>query len=142
MLEGEIMCPSQSTPVCKYISVILQARKRILGQDGLKLPWELPLPPADKKKIGVFKKGLQALLNRKAAYRPSMHEFGELCDRLLASSTSVPPPSPVTPDSRIIPNSAASRTPEAEVIPEISELRISDTPVALPNVPKVCACEK
>lgn len=67
----------------------------------------------------VFKKALQALLNRKASRRPSMQQFGELCDRLLAASTSVPPPSPATRNADLASTSVASRIPKLEEVPEI-----------------------
>lgn len=88
----ELMLTRKSSSLCDMMT-LLQSRRRILGQDGLTLPWEVtPLPPAARRRIGAFKKALQELLNRRAAHRPSMHEFGELCDRLLAASTLEPPP--------------------------------------------------
>lgn len=68
----------------------MQVMDRIEGLNGLKLPWEAgALSAADRRNLGVFKKSITALLSRDPEQRPSMEQFCELCNKVLAGSTSV-----------------------------------------------------
>lgn len=63
---------------------------RIQGMHGQELPWEgACMTPANKRRLGVFRNSLMALLARDPSQRPSMERFCETCDRVLAGSTTL-----------------------------------------------------
>ena len=63
---------------------------RIEGVNGGQLPWEgISLTPGNRRKLGIFRTSLMALLARDARQRPSMAAFCDTCDRVLAGSTTV-----------------------------------------------------
>ena len=63
---------------------------RIEGVNGGQLPWEgISLTPGNKRKLGIFRTSLMALLARDAHQRTSMAAFCNTCDRVLAGSTTV-----------------------------------------------------
>ena len=63
---------------------------RIEGVNGQELPWEgACMTPANKRRLGVFRNSLMALLARDPSQRPSMSKFCATCNRVLAGSTTV-----------------------------------------------------
>jgi hypothetical protein len=63
---------------------------RIEGLNGQQLPWEGEgITPAIKRCLGIFKTPIISLLSRDPSARPSMSEFCDSCNRVLAGSTSV-----------------------------------------------------
>jgi serine/threonine protein kinase len=68
----------------------VQVMDRIEGLNGKELPWEgKSLTPAIRRRLGVFKVTITSLLSRDPAARPSMNKFCEICNRVLAGSSSV-----------------------------------------------------
>jgi hypothetical protein len=62
----------------------------IEGLNGQELPWEgKGITPAIRRRLGIFKAPITSLLSRDPAERPSMSEFVDSCNRMLAGSTSV-----------------------------------------------------
>lgn len=69
---------------------MLQVMDRIEGRNGLQLPWDASaLTPTNRRKLGIFKQSVTMLLSRDPALRPSMAQFCESCDQVLAGSTTV-----------------------------------------------------
>jgi hypothetical protein len=63
---------------------------RIEGLNGQELPWESGgITAAIKRRLGIFKTPIISLLSRDPSARPSMSEFCNSCNRVLAGSTSV-----------------------------------------------------
>jgi hypothetical protein len=61
---------------------------RIEGLNGQELPWEgQNLTPANRRQLGVFRGTLMELLNRDPAERPSMENFCDTCNRVLAGTS-------------------------------------------------------
>ena len=70
--------------------VVMQVMDRIEGMHGQQLPWEdACMTATNRRKLGVFRSILMALLSRDPAQRPSMERFCESCDRVLAGTTTV-----------------------------------------------------
>jgi hypothetical protein len=68
----------------------VQVMDRIEGLNGKELPWEGEgLTPAIRRSLGIFRAPILKLLSRDPAERPSMSEFCDSCNRVLAGSTSV-----------------------------------------------------
>jgi hypothetical protein len=62
----------------------------IEGLNGQELPWEGGgVTPAIRRRLGIFKDPIISLLSRDPGERPSMSEFCESCNRVLAGTTSV-----------------------------------------------------
>jgi hypothetical protein len=63
---------------------------RIEGLNGQELPWEGGgITPAIRRRLGIFKTPIISLLSRDPLERPSMSEFCDSCNWVLAGSTSV-----------------------------------------------------
>jgi hypothetical protein len=68
----------------------MQMMDRIQGLKGKELPWEgKGITPAIRRRLGIFKAPIISLLSRDPLERPSMSEFCDTCNRVLAGSTSV-----------------------------------------------------
>lgn len=68
----------------------VQVMDCIQGLHGKKLPWEAPrLTPQTRRKLGIFKSSVAALLSRDPLQRPSMAHFCYICNRVLSGSTTV-----------------------------------------------------
>jgi hypothetical protein len=68
----------------------VQVMDRIEGLYGQELPWEgARVTPAIRRQLGIFKAIITNLLSRDPVKRPSMSQFCDSCDRVLAGSTSV-----------------------------------------------------
>lgn len=68
----------------------MQVMDRIEGVNGMELPWEgTSLTPDNRRQLGIFKATMLTLLSRDPVNRPSMEQFCESCNRVLACSTSV-----------------------------------------------------
>jgi serine/threonine protein kinase len=68
----------------------MQAMDRIEGLNGKQLPWEgQGNTRAIRKRLGIFKAPIISLLSRDPLERPSMAEFCNSCNRVLAGSSSV-----------------------------------------------------
>lgn len=66
----------------------VQVMAQLLAEQ--ELPWEgqrLRSRPAVRKRLGVFKKPVLALLHRNPAQRSSMHDFCAACDSLFSSTS-------------------------------------------------------
>ena len=73
---------------CTWIGV--QVMDRIEGMHGLQLPWEdACMTAVNRRKLGVFRGSVMELLSRDPSQRPSMEQFCESCDRVLAGTTTV-----------------------------------------------------
>lgn len=73
-----------------FRSVTVQVMDCIEGLNGLQLPWEGDsLTAENRRKLGIFRGSITALLARDPAKRPSMEDFCESCNQVLAGSTSV-----------------------------------------------------
>lgn len=60
------------------------------GENGRQLPWEGDdFTPVNRRRLGVFRDIRMLLLARDSAARPSMAEFCDTCDRVLAGNTTV-----------------------------------------------------
>ena len=71
-------------------STAMQVMDRIEGMHGLQLPWEdACMTAANRRKMGVFRGCVMELLSRDPSQRPSMEQFCESCDRVLAGTTTV-----------------------------------------------------
>ena len=69
---------------------MLQVMDRIQGLNGLELPWDANVLSAqDQRRMGVFTASITALLSKDPSQRPSMEQFCESCNKVLAGSTSV-----------------------------------------------------
>ena len=67
----------------------------IQGLNGKQLPWEgSRLTPKNRRRLGIFKSSVTALLSRDPRQRPSMAHFCYTCNRVLAGSTTVQSSSP------------------------------------------------
>lgn len=87
---------------------------------------------------------LQTLLSRNAARRPTMHQFGKLCDRLLDPYSSLRP----LPDTELTPRPGVvvsdldpPQTLDAKTVPVTARLSPGDATISVQNAPKVRACE-
>ena len=68
----------------------VQVMDCIQGLNGKQLPWEgSQLTPKNRRKLGIVRGSLMALLTRDPSQRPSMAQFCDSCDRVLAGSTTV-----------------------------------------------------
>ena len=68
----------------------LQVMDRIEGLQGRTLPWEgACMTVSNKRKLGVFRNSIVALLSRDPSRRPSMATFCDACNRVLAGSITV-----------------------------------------------------
>jgi hypothetical protein len=68
----------------------MQLMDRIEGLNGQELPWEgQGVTTAIRRRLGIFKDPIISLLSRDPSDRPSMSEFCDSCNRVLAGSTSV-----------------------------------------------------
>ena len=66
----------------------LQVLDHIEGVRGQLMPWEgLRFLPTDKRSLGVFRVDTLKLLHRDPSQRPSMAEFCDTCNRVLAGTT-------------------------------------------------------
>lgn len=85
------MSQNEIFSVCTQAHV-LQVMDTIEGVNGQLLPWEGDtLSATHRKQLGVFRPIVTSLLERDPAQRPSMAQFCEACDRVLAGITTVPP---------------------------------------------------
>lgn len=67
---------------------------RIEGVNGRELPWEGASFTSregvnKRRRLGIFKATVSTLLARDPARRPSMKQFCDSCNRVLAGSTTV-----------------------------------------------------
>eukprot|EP00892_Ulva_mutabilis_P002882 jgi/Ulvmu1/12595/UM092_0025.1 len=70
-----------------------KAMCQIAGEGGERLPWEdRESAPRIIGALGALKRHILQLVSRDPAQRPSMPEFGRVCNRLLHSTASVSPP--------------------------------------------------
>jgi hypothetical protein len=70
--------------------VRVQVMDQIEGVNGRQLPWEgAKLTSHNRRRLGLFRASISMLLSRDPAKRPSMEEFCDACDRVLAGSISV-----------------------------------------------------
>lgn len=68
----------------------MQVMDQIEGLKGMELPWEgRSLSAANRRRLGIIKGRVFSLLSRDPAKRPSMEQFCDSCNRVLAGSTSV-----------------------------------------------------
>ena len=68
----------------------MQVMDQIEGVNGQGLPWEpASLTALHRRKLGIFKASIVKLLSRNPVDRPSMSDFCDSCDRVLAGSTTV-----------------------------------------------------
>jgi hypothetical protein len=68
----------------------MQVMDRIEGLNGQELPWEREgITTVIKRCLGIFKTPIISLLSRNPSERPSMSQFCDSCNRVLAGSTSV-----------------------------------------------------
>lgn len=68
----------------------MQVMDQIEGVNETELPWEgTLLTAANRKQLGIFRPTIMSLLSRDPAERPSMAQFCDTCNRVLAGSTSV-----------------------------------------------------
>ena len=72
------------------LAVGVQVMDAIEGRNGQALPWEgAGLTPVNRRKLGIVRESLMALLVREPSRRPSMATFCDSCDRVLAGSTTI-----------------------------------------------------
>jgi hypothetical protein len=68
----------------------MQLMDQIEGRNGEQLPWESDtLSAEDRNCLGRYRDSLMMLLSRNSAVRPSMEEFYNSCEHVLAGSTSL-----------------------------------------------------
>ena len=73
-----------------YRVTLVQVMDRIEGMHGHQLPWDdACMTATNRRRLGVFRNILLALLSRDPSQRPSMAKFCETCDRVLAGSSTV-----------------------------------------------------
>lgn len=90
---------------------------QIEGVGGKGLPWEgANLTAQHRRCLGIFKASVTTLLSRDPSKRPSMKQFCDSCDRVLAGNTTVqaPPPSPFPAP---LPAQQATAQPNTSVFP-------------------------
>jgi hypothetical protein len=72
------------------VPACMQVMDQIQGLKGRQLPWEgANLTAVNRSRLGIFRGSVLMLLSRDPAKRPSMQQFCETCDRVLAGSSTV-----------------------------------------------------
>ena len=65
----------------------VQVMDQIEGRNGEECPWEGGnLSAATKTQLGIFRHDILRLLHRDARERPSMGQFCDMCNRILAGT--------------------------------------------------------